>query len=130
MQLILKAEITSHHMMLIFKKLFPRIKLQGSQTELSRVKLGKENGLPTVARWGHCRFEFHSSKFLQCKSHIFPVQISSANLTFLLCKSFLQYKSCISPVQILYFSSANPTFLQFKSHISPVQISLLSRTFI
>ena len=27
-----------------------------------------------VARWGHSCFEFHSLKFLQCKSHISPVQ--------------------------------------------------------
>ena len=93
MQLTSKAEIASQHMMLIFKSFFQEIKLQGSQMELSRVKLGKENDLPTVA---HSRFEFHSSKFLQCKSHIFPVQIS-------------------------HFSSANLTFLQCKSHFSPVQ---------
>ena len=60
-----------------------------------------------MARWGHSRFEFHSSKFLQS-----PVQIShfsSANLIFLQCKSH------ISPVQISHFSSANLTFLQCKS---------------
>ena len=40
--------------------------------------------LGMVARWGHSRFEFHSSNFLQCKSHISPVQIShfsSSNLS-------------------------------------------------
>ena len=61
--------------------------------------------------------------FLQCKSYISPVQISyfySTNLTF------LQRKSHISPVQISHFSSANLTFLQSKSHISPVQISHFS----
>ena len=73
---------------------------------------------------GPFHFKFHSSKFLQCKSHISPVWIShfsSANLTFLQCKSrissmqishFLQCKSHISPVQISHF-------LPCKSHISP-----------
>ena len=49
-----------------------------------------------VAPWGHFHFEFHASKFLHCKPHISPVQIS-----------FLQCKSHISPVQISGFSSAN-----------------------
>ena len=31
-----------------------------------------------VDRWGHSRFEFHSSKFFLCKSHISPVPFSSA----------------------------------------------------
>ena len=57
------------------------------------------------------RFEFHSSEFLQCKSHISPVQISHfsiANLTFLLCISSanLTFLLCIS--------SANLIFLQCK----------------
>ena len=111
-------------------------------------KPNDERRVCTVARWGHSHFEFHTSKFLQCKSHISPVQISHfsmlrwsvgaiptsnfthrnfsrANLTFLLCKSH------ISPVQISHFSSTNLTFLpyksQCKSHISPVQISYFSR---
>ena len=56
-----------------------------------------------VARWGHSRFEFHSSKFscadltfLQCKSHISPGQISHLSCANLY----------ISPVQISHFSSA------------------------
>ena len=98
-------------------------------------------------------FKFHTSKFLPCKLHISPMQMShfsranltfsSAHLTFLPCKShispvqishfssakltFLQCKSHISSVQISHFSSANLTFLPCKSHISPVQISPFSR---
>ena len=48
---------------------------------------------------------------------------SSANLTFFQCKSFLQYKSCISSVQIPHFSSSNLIFLQCKSHFYLARLS-------
>ena len=89
---------------------FPERRSLGTRLIFSHISM--------VARWSHSRFEFHSSKFLLCKSHISPVQIShfsNANFTFLQCKFH------ISPVQISHFSSANLAFLQCKSHISPVQ---------
>ena len=43
----------------------------------NKKKCERRKHVVTVARWGHSHFEFHTLKFLLCKSHISPVQISN-----------------------------------------------------